>query len=246
VVTDRTVLRAGLPLARKASQKTGPRSEGNLSRLRHSKSARRATKDGGPRRKLVRAAIAAQESAAGCKSRKGSLAAAAAAGLEIISTTHVSATIRALGSPTIILVLLAELGDDSGIRDGDVGGTVVGPGSNKSVRIYEVLLGSGKEKKKKNILVVERSGKLVREALCIVLFDKVRNPKLDRSARGEKRLPLHNGPDRPVDLGEDRDVGVLSQTSHLSVCLKLHWQSKLDQRDSAESRILGKVMGAFA
>ena len=117
---------ACLPLARKASQKTGPRTEeGNLSRLRHARSARRATatKDGGPRRKLVRAAIAAQESAAGCKSRKGSLAA-----------RHVSATIRALCSPTIVLVQLAELGDDSGIRDGDVGRTVVGPGSKNKKR----------------------------------------------------------------------------------------------------------------
>jgi len=71
---------------------------------------------------------------AACKSRKRSLAAAAAAaGLEIVSNTHVSATIRALGSLTTMLVLLVELGDDGGIRDGNVGGTVVGPESNKAL-----------------------------------------------------------------------------------------------------------------
>lgn len=71
---------------------------------------------------------------AACKSRKGSLAAAAAAaGLEIVSTTHVSATIRVLGHLNTMFVPLAELGDDGGIRDGDVGGTVVGPESNKAL-----------------------------------------------------------------------------------------------------------------
>ena len=103
-----------------------------------------------------------------------------------------------------------------------------------------------KQERKKTLLVVERSGKPAREAPCVILFDKVRNPKLDRSARGEKRLPLYNGQDRPIDLGKDRDVGVLSHTSHLSVCLKLHWERKLGHSDSAKSRILGKEMGTFA